>query len=642
MSNDVAQVASSSPKDEEPPARTLSPRSHGRVVVRAHHEREAQAAAAAWRAHRARYSAERWPAAQAAPTRSSGGPARVSPTRRGVETAGVRDGTAEVSTSTHAPSGPSPSPSSQRVRPARPLSHDPHVLVERARRPPPSPAPPAHRERAPPADSHPPSRQGDTLAPAECIPRRPVSPSSSDALLRSRRPVAISSPSYCLAPASTPHARPLSLAAPTPWHPPSRALSPQSRARALVHRHQEREAQAAKQAEGSPIRSSGGLAHASAKGREVESTGGREDTPAPAHSLSCNTLSPVERAHHRSVPPPLSSALAPTSRQGVDRPARQAPHWHANGAHGAHVPPIGAPSDVRTSPDSARPAAASRPGPSTTCEMSSSGDPRRDGCRAARDHRAPGSLSSPASSTHADGPARANALILDASDPPSPRKPASASVLLPRHSPDSRPPSRPFEQVALASVEHDHRRLASPSSGVPAPAPRERNGPPMCQAPLPHVVGTLGKHAPPTVAPFDARASPDTARPAAASRPSLLTARKTSSSDNLRDGCRAVRDHRSPGSLPSSASSCRPVLVSTPRLSHPPDSLASIPPSCKEEPDLAGLDEELRRRIWQVRARSRLVTEDSPESAAIAEEEAALRREIWQARARARLAPRLV
>ncbi|KAH9843231.1 uncharacterized protein C8Q71DRAFT_904149 [Rhodofomes roseus] len=481
------QPARPCPFDEPPPelppaADALSPRSRARIVVRAHHERERQTAEAARRARQGRYSTERAPVAQAAPTRSSGGLPRASATGREVGPAGVRDSTVTVSTPV-----PHPSPPSPRIRPTRPPSHGQHVPVDRTCRPPPSPAPPAHRARAPPADA--------------------------------------------IQPARSPRA---------------------------------------------------------------------------------------------GAPSPSSDVRASAPRRHVNQPVRQAARPHANGAH-----------------DSARPAAVSRPSPLTTRETSSSDD-IRGGRRTVRDHRAPGSLSSPASSSRADGPARANALLLDASDPPSSRKPASASVLLPRHSPDSRPPSRPFEQAALASVERDHRRLASPSFGVPASAPREHDGPPMCQAPHRHADGTLGKHTTPTAAPLDARASPDSACLAAASRPSLSTARKTSSSDNLRDGCRAVRDHRLPGSLPSSASSCRPVLVSTPRLSHPPDSLASVPPSRKEEPDLAGLDEELRRRIWQVRTCSRLVTEDSPESAAIANEEAALRREIWEARARARLAPRLV
>ncbi|KAH9836667.1 uncharacterized protein C8Q71DRAFT_857887 [Rhodofomes roseus] len=441
---------------DAPSTRAVSPRRYEETRTCAFHsEREREAAA---QTARTNLPGHRTGAPRAASTNHRGGPQEELPGegsagRTTEKERGGAGGETPVSTIYIYLPPPLSSPPAPRARPARPLSHDPRVPVERACRPLPSPAPPAHRARSPPADTiHP------THGPRVGVP-------SSVAPLRSRRSVDDSSPSGGLAPAPASHARPLALEAPSPELPPtSGALSPRSHARVVVRAHHEREAQAAEAAwrarlasysteptavvQVIPTRVYGAALLASTLSHDTrmpeerarvppavvlpstrtyhaEEPSSRGSTPVPTSHAS-NTYAPGERVLRHPAPSPSSRGLAP------------APVSHASDAH--------APRErvARAFHGVVHPAAATQSGHPTTSKT-----PRRVGCRAARDLRVPGSLPS---------------------TPGVSAREASALVSTPRSSSDAHP-----SRVSRTSTHGEDRpaRAMSPRSHAQALRARE-------------------------------------------------------------------------------------------------------------------------------------------------------------------------
>ncbi|KAH9836669.1 uncharacterized protein C8Q71DRAFT_723788 [Rhodofomes roseus] len=525
--------------------REVSPRRYEEARTRAFHsEREREAAA---QTARTNLPGHRTGAPRAASTNHRGGPQEELPGEESAgRTAERRHGGAsrEASVSTTHIYLPPPlsSPPAPRARPARPLSLDPRVPVERARRPLPSPAPPAHRARTPPADTIHPTHGPRVGAP------------SSDALLRSRRPVDDASPSCGVAPAPASHARPLALEAPPPELPPtSGALSPRSHARVVVRAHHEHEALAAEAAwrarlasylteptavvQVTPTRLYGAASLASALLHDTRTLVERarvlpDDVPLPTRDPRADALSsrglaapasaslprhssnkraPIEHAHDAPPPKPPTRTLSPCSQGRADvhayfaaqaqafeqRQRERALAQHDNSP--ARPFPLNAPLPERPSADDAL-----SPRSRARVEVRAHHERKNQAAEAAwRAHQA-------------------------------------------RWSPD-RWPNTPVPPTTALPRAH---RAPVPPADAPQPTRNPRTGAPSFRGPT--TAPTM--HAPRE---RDVPASRSSARLAATSRPGSSTTRETSISSALREGCRAVPAQHALGSLSLSPTSAR-------------------------------------------------------------------------------------
>ncbi|KAH9834200.1 uncharacterized protein C8Q71DRAFT_859851 [Rhodofomes roseus] len=380
------------PSEHEPAAQALSPRSRARAEVRARHEHETRAAEAAWRARVASYSTEHPTVVQVTATRLYGAASLASA-----------------------------------------LSHDTHTLVERVRvLPDDAPLPTrdpradalSSRSLAAPASASPPRHSSDKRAPGEHAhdapppksPTRALSPCSqgradvhayfaaqAQAFEQRQRERA-------LAQHDNSPVRPFPLNAPSPERPSADdALSPRSRARVEVRAHHERKNQAAEAA---------WRAHQARRSPDRW-----PNTPVPSTTV-------LPRAHRAPVPPADAPQPTRNPRTGVPsfRGPTTAPTMHAPRER-----------DVPASHSSARSAATSRPGSSTTREMSIS-SALREGCRAVPAQHVFGSLSlSPTSARKGE----------QAHHPPSPTRSCS------------RPSSHSLSNGVQTAVSDRHARVCT-------------------------------------------------------------------------------------------------------------------------------------------------------------------------------------
>ncbi|KAH9834198.1 uncharacterized protein C8Q71DRAFT_859849 [Rhodofomes roseus] len=407
---------------DAPPTRAGSPHPYEQARTRAHRsEREIQ------------------PAARTAPARSPGGPTGASATRRGMEPVRVRDGTVSVSNHVRPLAGLS-SPPRPPARLPRLLPMDTLALATRSYR---SPAPPssldASSSRHPPARALSPCSQGRADVHAYFAAQGQV-------FEQHRR-------ARALAQQDDSPARPFTLDEPTSEHPSADCtLSPRSRARAEVRAHHERKDRAAEaawrahQERWSPDRwPSAPVPPAPAPSRAHRTSIPPGDAPQPtrdpradaptsrgpagptsaAHPRhSSDTRAPVVHAHHALEGPTDAQAVrvrdaahsteyTPASPQTAPARSSGGPVCASSTRREAGATGIRDGTDaVSTRPahrlpshGSSVPAERARRPPSTTREKSVSGD-LREGCRAERDQRALGSLSSSATSARKGKQAR--------------------------------------------------------------------------------------------------------------------------------------------------------------------------------------------------------------------------------------------